>query len=188
MLIRFFYFFIFYLSFLPYTKVDSYERYILECEEKEKRMLLVGDGTEEQNVDIAKKWKERRECLDMLRKELKKIEDGDEINYEDYLSELVEEAKDEVNEEDEDEEKECAKTKRGEGKDGRGKKREKEEEKMEEEEEEVTTTRMTNFEKGGKLKGKKCSSKGDDDLSNMNLLIGKVGNDEKEEEMIKKDK
>ncbi|KAF7388915.1 hypothetical protein HZH66_010052 [Vespula vulgaris] len=76
-------------------KVDSYERYILECEEKEKTMILGGESTEEQNIDITKKWMERRECLEMLKQELKKIQDGDEIDYQDYISELEEEVEEE---------------------------------------------------------------------------------------------
>ncbi|XP_043676564.1 myb-like protein X isoform X2 [Vespula pensylvanica] len=76
-------------------KVDSYERYILECEEKEKTMILGGESTEEQNIEITKKWMERRECLEMLKQELKKIQDGDEIDYQDYISELEEEVEEE---------------------------------------------------------------------------------------------
>ncbi|XP_047359520.1 uncharacterized protein LOC124952926 isoform X1 [Vespa velutina] len=158
-------------------KVDSYEKYILECEEKEKTMILDGESTEEQNVDITKKWLERRECLEMLKQELKKIENGDEINYEDYLSELDEEVKEEMNE------KEMKKDKE----DGKGKKCEKEEEAMMTEIGEVKIS-----EKGRKCNDKKSSGKHDDAPSkiseDMDLLIGKKENEEKEEKMTKKDK
>ncbi|XP_046827590.1 uncharacterized protein LOC124428048 isoform X2 [Vespa crabro] len=158
-------------------KVDSYEKYILECEEKEKTMILDGESTEEQNVDITKKWLERRECLEMLKQELKKIENGDEINYDDYLSELDEEMKEEMNE------KEMKKDKE----DGKGKKCEKEEEAMMTEIGEVKIS-----EKGRKPNDKKSSGKHDDASSkmseDMDLLIGKKENEEKEENMIKKDK
>ncbi|XP_015173405.1 PREDICTED: mediator of RNA polymerase II transcription subunit 2-like isoform X2 [Polistes dominula] len=80
-------------------KVDDYERYILECEEKEKSMLLEGESTDEQNAEITKKWKERRECFEMMKRELKKVRDGGEINDWDYL--LEEEQK--LEEEDEEE-------------------------------------------------------------------------------------
>lgn len=68
-------------------KVDSYEKYILECEEKEKTMILEGEHTDEQNEETTKKWKERRECLEMLKRELKKVREGGEINDWDYLLE-----------------------------------------------------------------------------------------------------
>ncbi|XP_035721895.1 high mobility group nucleosome-binding domain-containing protein 5-like isoform X1 [Vespa mandarinia] len=158
-------------------KVDSYEKYILECEEKEKTMILDGESTEEQNVDITKKWLERRECLEMLKQELKKIENGDEINYEDYLSELDEEVKEEMNE------KEMKKDKE----DGKGKKCEKEEEAM------MTEIGEVKISEKGKKRNDKKSSGIHDDASlkmseDMNLLIGKKENEEKEEKMIKKDK
>ncbi|KAK2588034.1 hypothetical protein KPH14_004105 [Odynerus spinipes] len=76
-------------------KVDSYEKYILECEEKEKTMILEGESTEEQNAETTKKWKERRECLEMLKRELKKVRDGGEINDWDYLLEEDEEEEEE---------------------------------------------------------------------------------------------
>ncbi|KAI4499522.1 hypothetical protein M0802_005418 [Mischocyttarus mexicanus] len=80
-------------------KVDDYERYILECEEKEKVMILDGESTEEQNAEMTKKWKERRECFEMMKRELKKVRDGGEINDWDYLLEeeqkLVEEEEEE---------------------------------------------------------------------------------------------
>ncbi|KAL2724402.1 myb-like protein X isoform X3 [Vespula squamosa] len=109
-------------------KVDSYEKYILECEEKEKTMILGGESTEEENVDITKKWMERRECLEMLKQELKKIQDGDEIDYQDYISELEEEVEQEnkkMKEEGKDEkEKKCSDEKISSKRDGSSKKSE----------------------------------------------------------------
>ncbi|KAK0084451.1 hypothetical protein PV325_004425 [Microctonus aethiopoides] len=72
-------------------KIDGYEKYVLECEEKEKaaaEALEKGDLIEndEENTEKSekikfqpideKKWKERRECLEMLKTELKRVRDG----------------------------------------------------------------------------------------------------------------
>ena len=65
-------------------QVDSYEKYVLECEEKEKLMAKEGisekleDNDECKPIDeaTAEKWKERRECLEMLKRELKRVRDG----------------------------------------------------------------------------------------------------------------
>ncbi|KAK0168243.1 hypothetical protein PV327_002067 [Microctonus hyperodae] len=72
-------------------KIDSYEKYVLDCEEKEKaaaEALENGDliENEEENTEKSekikyepideKKWKERRECLEMLKTELKRVRDG----------------------------------------------------------------------------------------------------------------
>ncbi|XP_066586397.1 golgin subfamily A member 6-like protein 25 isoform X2 [Prorops nasuta] len=69
-------------------KVDDYERYVLECERKEKEL----NETEEENgekLDITQteKWKERRECLTMLKRELGRVRDGDDSSDWDKLLE-----------------------------------------------------------------------------------------------------
>ncbi|XP_076172619.1 uncharacterized protein LOC143149281 [Ptiloglossa arizonensis] len=69
-------------------KVENYEKYILECEEKEKSE----QETRGEDIKIdpvqAEKWKERRECLEMLKKELSKVRDSGDKSYDwDYLLE-----------------------------------------------------------------------------------------------------
>ncbi|XP_014296484.1 nucleolin [Microplitis demolitor] len=98
-------------------KVNSYEKYILECEEKEKAAAAAGergegviedkdsneDGEAKPLVIDEKKWKERRECLDMLKKELKRVSDGgDPYDWEHLLEEEDEE---DANEDKKDEKK-----------------------------------------------------------------------------------
>ncbi|XP_043256221.1 uncharacterized protein LOC122399540 isoform X1 [Colletes gigas] len=76
-------------------KVENYEKYILECEEKEKCEQEARG--EDANIDPvqAEKWKERRECLEMLKRELSKVRDSGDKSYDwDYLLE-DEETKDE---------------------------------------------------------------------------------------------
>lgn len=71
-------------------KVQNYEKYIMECEEKEK----LEHGEEIKDPEQAEKWKERRECLAMLKKELNRVRDGgDEPQDWGYLLE-EEDAKD----------------------------------------------------------------------------------------------
>ncbi|XP_015602143.1 uncharacterized protein LOC107271067 isoform X2 [Cephus cinctus] len=75
-------------------KVDGYERYMLECEEKDRAMgidrnlenFCEGDEKSE-NDSNPNKWKERRECLEMLKRELNRVRDGGDINDWDYLLE-----------------------------------------------------------------------------------------------------
>lgn len=62
--------------------MDSYERYIEECEAKEAAGEVKDDEDERSLED---KRKERRECLDMLKRELKRIEDGGDPYDFDYL-------------------------------------------------------------------------------------------------------
>ncbi|XP_063977036.1 uncharacterized protein LOC135162466 isoform X2 [Diachasmimorpha longicaudata] len=78
-------------------KVDSYEKYIEECEVKEREAAEAGesvvkvDENGEERVETAvideAKWKERRECLEMLKKELRRVRDGGEQFDWDYLLE-----------------------------------------------------------------------------------------------------
>ena len=88
------------------SQVDSYEKYLLECEENEKR-LESGETVEDKEEKEGEKsdskettplipkdgrtneerWKERRECLDMLKRELKRVQDGGDIYDWDYLLE-----------------------------------------------------------------------------------------------------
>ncbi|OAD54486.1 hypothetical protein WN48_06724 [Eufriesea mexicana] len=67
-------------------KMENYEKYILECEEKEKiEQEMQGDDAKP-NPEQAEKWKERRECLELLKRELSKIRDsGDDSQDWDYL-------------------------------------------------------------------------------------------------------
>ncbi|XP_043505256.1 glutamic acid-rich protein-like isoform X2 [Polistes fuscatus] len=150
-------------------KVDDYERYILECEEKEKTMILEGESTEEQNAEIAKKWKERRECFEMMKRELKKVRDGGEINDWDYLLE----------EEQKLEEEEEAKRK----------------EKESENEEGVKITEIPKEKLSKREKKHVDNNKSSDKLDgspkkseNVDLLIDKEKQEEKNEEETKKDK
>lgn len=85
--------------------MDSYEKYIIDCEEKEKAEAETKNNdeiTEENKTndkpvlqDNESKWKERRECLEMLKKELKRVRDGGDMYDWDYL--LEEDEKDEEN-------------------------------------------------------------------------------------------
>lgn len=150
-------------------KVDDYERYILDCEEKEKKMILEGESTEEQNAEMMKKWKERRECFEMMKRELKKVRDGGEINDWDYLLE----------EEQKLEEEEEAKRK----------------EKESENEEGVKITEIPEEKLSKREKKHDDNKKSSDKLDgspkkseNVDLLIGKEEPKEKDEEETKKDK
>lgn len=98
--------------------MDGYERYIEECEAKEREaaesgeaVVSVDENGEEQNqvpvIDEAK-WKERRECLEMLKKELRRVRDGGNDQYDwDYL---LEEDEKEENDEKKDEKKDDQET------------------------------------------------------------------------------
>ncbi|XP_011312989.1 histone-lysine N-methyltransferase, H3 lysine-79 specific isoform X2 [Fopius arisanus] len=89
-------------------KVDSYEKYIEECEAKEKEAAESGEtvvsvdenGEERSEVPVIDetKWKERRECLEMLKKELRRVRDGGDQYDWDYL--LEEDEKEEKEEKD----------------------------------------------------------------------------------------
>ncbi|XP_015127824.1 myb-like protein X isoform X2 [Diachasma alloeum] len=78
-------------------KVDSYEKYIEECEAKEREAAESGesvvkvDENGEERVEVPvideAKWKERRECLEMLKKELRRVRDGGDQYDWDYLLE-----------------------------------------------------------------------------------------------------
>ncbi|XP_025265949.1 resistance to inhibitors of cholinesterase protein 3 isoform X2 [Camponotus floridanus] len=66
-------------------KVDSYEKYVLECEEKEKAEMLDQIDDEKKSLEMSEKWKERRECLDMLKKELQRVREGKDMSDWDAL-------------------------------------------------------------------------------------------------------
>ncbi|XP_071564649.1 uncharacterized protein [Temnothorax nylanderi] len=68
-------------------KVESYEKYVLECEEKERAEMLdqIDDG--KKSLEMSEKWKERRECLDMLKRELERVRDGKDMSDWDALLE-----------------------------------------------------------------------------------------------------
>ncbi|KAG7211862.1 hypothetical protein KM043_011083 [Ampulex compressa] len=89
-------------------KVESYEKYILECEEKEKSMEgnqeTENDKATEDNITKSQEWKERRECLEMLKRELNRVRDGgDPYDWDHLLDEELEKNGDfmEIDEEDE---------------------------------------------------------------------------------------
>lgn len=94
-------------------QVDSYEKYILECEKKEKEAaeqvtlssdenVIAENQDDQEAIPIdEKKWKERRECLEMLKKELKRVKEGGDMYDWDCL--LEDNEKDENEDEDEDE-------------------------------------------------------------------------------------
>lgn len=66
-------------------KVDSYEKYVLECEEKERAEMLDQIDDEKKSLEMSEKWKERRECLDMLKKELERVCEGKDMSDWDAL-------------------------------------------------------------------------------------------------------
>ncbi|XP_018351634.1 PREDICTED: histone-lysine N-methyltransferase, H3 lysine-79 specific isoform X2 [Trachymyrmex septentrionalis] len=66
-------------------KVDSYEKYVLECEEKERAEMLDQIDDEKKSLEMAEKWKERRECLDMLKRELERVREGKDMSDWDAL-------------------------------------------------------------------------------------------------------
>ncbi|KMQ88651.1 ubiquitin carboxyl-terminal hydrolase 1 [Lasius niger] len=68
-------------------KVDSYEKYVLECEEKEKTEMLDQIDDEKKSLEMSEKWKERRECLDMLKRELERVREGKDMSDWDALLE-----------------------------------------------------------------------------------------------------
>lgn len=103
---------------LYFPQVDSYEKYVLECEEKEKAEILESIDDEKKNLELSEKWKERRECLDMLKRELQRVRDGKDMTDWDAL--LDEELKKHADlddnklleeEEEEEEEENCKKEK-----------------------------------------------------------------------------
>ncbi|XP_014220529.1 glutamic acid-rich protein-like isoform X1 [Trichogramma pretiosum] len=58
-------------------KVDSYERYIRDCEAKEAAGLATtSSGNSNDTRSLEEQQKERKECLDMLKRELKRIQEG----------------------------------------------------------------------------------------------------------------
>lgn len=68
--------------------MENYEKYILECEKREKIEQEMQGGDAKPNPEQAEKWKERRECLEMLKRELSKIRDGGDDSQDwDYLLE-----------------------------------------------------------------------------------------------------
>lgn len=67
--------------------MDSYEKYVLECEEKEKAEMLDQIDDEKKSLEMSEKWKERRECLDMLKKELQRVREGRDMSDWDALLE-----------------------------------------------------------------------------------------------------
>ncbi|XP_043478569.1 uncharacterized protein LOC122508949 isoform X2 [Leptopilina heterotoma] len=100
-------------------KVESYEKYVTECEEKEKLMGTEGyaeklmenqeanpEGNPEGNPEVekldektmAERWKERRECLEMLKRELKRVQEGgDPYDWDHLLDDTDDEEKKETN-------------------------------------------------------------------------------------------
>lgn len=70
------------------SQVENYEKYILDCEERERsEQETGGEGVKIDPVQ-AEKWKERRECLEMLKRELGRVRDsGDTSQDWDYLLE-----------------------------------------------------------------------------------------------------
>ncbi|XP_076247061.1 uncharacterized protein LOC143187020 isoform X1 [Calliopsis andreniformis] len=69
-------------------KVENYEKYILQCEERERSEQEMRGEDVKVDPTYAEKWKERRECLEMLKKELSKVRDsGDNSHDWDYLLE-----------------------------------------------------------------------------------------------------
>lgn len=71
--------------------MESYEKYVLECEEKEKSEMLDQIDDEKKSLEMSEKWKERRECLDMLKNELQRVQEGKDMS--DWDSLLDEELK-----------------------------------------------------------------------------------------------
>lgn len=65
------------------AQVDSYERYIEECEAKEVAGEVAKDDGDDRPLE--ERRKERRECLDMLKRELQRIKDGGDPYDFDYL-------------------------------------------------------------------------------------------------------
>ncbi|XP_074094451.1 uncharacterized protein LOC141524454 isoform X2 [Cotesia typhae] len=98
-------------------KVSSYEKYILECEEKERAAAEAAEAGKNDLIALddkgsleecerkpipidEKKWKERRECLEMLKKELKRVSDGgDPYDWKHLLEEEDEEEEEKKKEE-----------------------------------------------------------------------------------------
>lgn len=103
--------------------MDSYEKYVLECEEKERGEMLEQIDDEKKSLEMSEKWKERRECLDMLKRELDRVREGKDMSdwdalldeelkkheLEAKLLEEEEESKNDANEEKGDSEKEVKK-------------------------------------------------------------------------------
>lgn len=73
------------------VQVESYEKYVLECEEKERAEMLDQIDDEKKSLEMSEKWKERRECLDMLKNELQRVREGKDMS--DWDSLLDEELK-----------------------------------------------------------------------------------------------
>jgi len=65
--------------------VESYEKYVLECEEKERAEMLDQIDDEKKSLEMSEKWKERRECLDMLKRELERVREGKDMSDWDAL-------------------------------------------------------------------------------------------------------
>lgn len=65
--------------------MDSYEKYVLECEEKERAEMLEQIDDEKKSLEMSEKWKERRECLDMLKRELDRVREGKDMSDWDAL-------------------------------------------------------------------------------------------------------
>ncbi|CAB0032996.1 unnamed protein product [Trichogramma brassicae] len=68
------------------VRVDSYERYIRDCEAKEAAGLATtSTGNSNDTRSLEEQRKERNECLDMLKRELKRIQEGGDPYDFDYL-------------------------------------------------------------------------------------------------------
>ncbi|XP_058791198.1 uncharacterized protein LOC131664256 isoform X2 [Phymastichus coffea] len=74
-------------------KIDGYERYMAECERNEAAAIAEGEDNEAASdgskaptkENFERKRKERQECLDMLKTELRRIQDGGDPYDFDYL-------------------------------------------------------------------------------------------------------
>lgn len=60
---------------------------MLECEDKEKAEMLDQIDDEKKSLEMSEKWKERRECLDMLKRELQRVREGKDMSDWDALLE-----------------------------------------------------------------------------------------------------
>lgn len=57
-------------------KVESYEKYVLDCERKEMMEQEMQGDAANQDVAQTEQWRERRECLEMLKRELNNVRNG----------------------------------------------------------------------------------------------------------------
>ncbi|XP_076647766.1 uncharacterized protein LOC143356179 isoform X1 [Halictus rubicundus] len=70
-------------------KIEGYEKYIRECEQREMAEQKSRGDDAPMDPSMAEQWKERRECLEMLKRELNKVhETKDPLDLYDYLDEI----------------------------------------------------------------------------------------------------